>query len=160
MAEGRNEAQEQNDAGEERFEGQDIRELRTYFEGEFRALKRQVSPYELINDRANRRWTEWRVCFTRYSISSKVGAGHSTHLRGDQYTITLANDHKTMIATTPMMMTISIIRPGLVFVDLLRLMLGRYLYLIIWTLLVRDAILLDREMLLLQLIQPRSISSL
>jgi len=58
MAEGRNEGEGQNDAAEERFEGQDIRELRTYFEGEFRALQRhvdrRVSPYEFTQDDANR----------------------------------------------------------------------------------------------------------
>jgi hypothetical protein len=62
LTEGRNEAEEHNDAGEGRFEGQDIRELRTQFDGEFRALRRhvdrRVSPYELIRDDANRSATE------------------------------------------------------------------------------------------------------
>jgi len=57
MAEERNEGG-QNDAGEETFEGQDIRELRTYFEGEFRAMRRRVSLDELIQDLADRSWTE------------------------------------------------------------------------------------------------------
>lgn len=58
MAEGRREGEDQNDATEERFEGQDIRELRTYFEGEFRAMKRRVSLDELIQDHADKSWTE------------------------------------------------------------------------------------------------------
>jgi hypothetical protein len=63
-------------------------------------------------------------------------------MRGDHHTIITVNDLGTMIVTTPtMMMTITIIHLVLVFVDLSRLRLGRFLYRIIWTLLVRDAIL-------------------
>jgi hypothetical protein len=152
MAEGRNEAQEQNDAGEGRFEGQDILELRTHFEGEFRALRRhvdrRVSPHKFIHDDANRSATEWRVYCIRYLSSSKVGTDHSIHMREDHHMIITVNNLETMKATiVTMMMMISIIHLVLVFVDLLRLMLGRFLYRIIWTLLVRDATLLDLPML-------------
>jgi len=58
IAEGRDESGNQNDAAEETFEGQDIRELRTYFEGEFRAMRRRVSLDELLQDLADRSWTE------------------------------------------------------------------------------------------------------
>jgi hypothetical protein len=143
IAEGQNEGGDQNDAGKGRFEGQDIRELRTYFEGKFRAVKRQVSLDELLHDRADRRWTEWRVYSIKYSISSEVGIDSSTQMRGDHHTIITASNLEMTIVTTLTMMTISIIRLGLVFVDLLRLMLGRLLYRIIWTLLVRDSLLFD-----------------
>jgi hypothetical protein len=50
-------------------------------------------------------------------------------MRGDHHTIITANDLEMMKATiVTMMMMISIIHLVLVFVDQLRLMLGRYLY--------------------------------
>jgi hypothetical protein len=73
---------------------------------------------------------------------SRVGIDDSIHMRGDHHTIITVNNLGTMIVTTPtMMMMISIIHLVLVFVDLLRLMLGRFLYPSIWILLVRDGIL-------------------
>jgi hypothetical protein len=69
-------------------------------------------------------------------------------MRGDHHTTITVNDPEMMKATiVTMTMMISIIHLVLVFVDLLRLMLGRFLYRIIWTLLVRDATLLDLPML-------------
>ena len=60
MAQQRNEG-ENTDAGEGRFEGQDIRHLRILFERELRAAERRVlrrvSAQDYIHDLADRSWT-------------------------------------------------------------------------------------------------------
>ena len=146
MAEQRNEG-EDTDAGEGRFEGQDIRHLRILFERELRATEgrvlERVSPQDYIQDLANGSWTSWRTYSIDFWMFNKMRIDNSIHMKEDHHMTITVNDLETMIAIMTVTMTISVIHLVLVFDDLSLPVLDRYLYRITGTWLVRETLLSD-----------------